>query len=75
MQFIEQAIRNYRWMLLFRGILAVLFGIVAIAWPGITLIALVYLFGAYALIDGVVEVVTAVRLMPARTRGGGRELR
>ena len=69
MQFIEQAIRNYRWMLLFRGILAVLFGIVAIAWPGITLTALVYLFGAYALIDGVVEVVAALR--HTKDRGWG----
>ncbi len=69
MQFIEQAIRNYRWMLLFRGLLAVLFGIGAIAWPGITLTALVYVFGAYALIDGVVEVVTAAR--HAKDQGWG----
>jgi uncharacterized membrane protein HdeD (DUF308 family) len=60
-QLVAQAIRYYRWMLLFRGILAILFGILAIAWPGITLIALVYLFGAYAFIDGVVEVVAALR--------------
>ncbi len=40
--------------LLFRGILGVLFGIIAIGWPGIGLQILVLLFGAYVLIDGLV---------------------
>jgi uncharacterized membrane protein HdeD (DUF308 family) len=39
-------------LLLFRGIVSVLFGISALVWPGLTLVALVALFGAYALIDG-----------------------
>lgn len=41
------------WLLLLRGILAVLFGLLAFVWPGITLMALVLLFGAYAIVDGV----------------------
>lgn len=40
------------WALLLRGILAVLFGILAITRPGITLAALVLLFGIYAMVDG-----------------------
>jgi uncharacterized membrane protein HdeD (DUF308 family) len=40
-------------MAVLRGALAVVFGIVAFAWPGITFEALVLLFGAYAFIDGV----------------------
>jgi len=40
------------WVLLVRGIFAVLFGITAFAWPGPTLVALVFLYGAYALVDG-----------------------
>jgi uncharacterized membrane protein HdeD (DUF308 family) len=40
------------WVLLFRGVLAVLFGAVAIAMPGLTLVTLVLLYGAYALADG-----------------------
>jgi len=40
------------WALLLRGIVAVLFGILAITRPGITLAALVLLFGIYALVDG-----------------------
>jgi uncharacterized membrane protein HdeD (DUF308 family) len=41
------------WMAALRGALAVLFGVVAFAWPGITFEALVLLFGAYAFVDGV----------------------
>jgi len=41
------------WVLLVRGLVALLFGIMAFAWPGPTLVALVLLYGAYALVDGV----------------------
>ena len=41
------------WMLLVRGLAGVLFAALAIVWPGITLTALVFLFGAYAVVDGV----------------------
>lgn len=51
--------RNYWWLLAIRGLLAVLFGIAAIVWPGLTLLVLVLLFGAYALLDGVTAVVVA----------------
>jgi uncharacterized membrane protein HdeD (DUF308 family) len=51
-----------RWSsLAFRGIASVLFGIVAFAWPGITLAALTLLFGAYAFVDGVIALVVAVQ--------------
>ncbi len=35
-----------------RGVLAILFGVAAVAWPGITLLSLIILFGVYSLIDG-----------------------
>jgi uncharacterized membrane protein HdeD (DUF308 family) len=41
------------WMLLIRGIAAIVFGILAFAWPGLTLLTLTLLWGAYAIIDGV----------------------
>ena len=41
------------WMVLVRGVAAVLFGILAFVWPGITLLTLIILFGIYALIDGI----------------------
>jgi len=40
------------WLLLVRGILAVVFGVMAIAWPGLTVLTLVLLYGIYALLDG-----------------------
>jgi uncharacterized membrane protein HdeD (DUF308 family) len=47
--------RNW-WVLLFRGILAVLFGIMAFAWPSLTLLTLILLYGAYALVDGLTAI-------------------
>jgi uncharacterized membrane protein HdeD (DUF308 family) len=44
--------RNW-WLVVLRGVLAVVFGIAAFIWPGPTLAALVLLFGAYALVDGI----------------------
>ena len=61
--------RNW-WSLVIRGILGILLGIVSFAWPGITLRALVLLFGAYALIDGVVNIAGAIRAAGAHERWG-----
>lgn len=47
------------WLVLLRGIVSILFGVLAFFWPGITLVTLVLLYGAFALVDGVVALVTA----------------
>src|SRR5215813_1715120 len=47
------------WLLLLRGIAGILFGILAFAWPGLTLVTLVILYGAYALVDGVCALIAA----------------
>jgi uncharacterized membrane protein HdeD (DUF308 family) len=47
------------WMALARGLVAILFGILAIVWPAISLVILVYLFGAYALVNGIIAVFSA----------------
>ena len=48
------------WVLLLRGIVAVLFGILAITRPGITLAVLVLLFGIYAVVDGCLALFAAI---------------
>ncbi|MDQ3466706.1 MAG: HdeD family acid-resistance protein [Chloroflexota bacterium] len=57
--------RNW-WALALRGVLAILFGVIAWIWPDLTVRALVLLFGAYALVDGVFAIVAAA------TGAGGR---
>lgn len=48
-------------MFLVRGILAILFGIATLLMPAITLVVLVVLFGAYALVDGIVLSILAFK--------------
>lgn len=47
--------------LLLRGILAIIFGIIAILFPGIALFALIIVFGAYAFLDGILAIVVAIQ--------------
>ena len=49
------------WALLLRGIAAVLFGLAALFWPGLTLYVLVIFFGAYVLVDGVFAIAAGIR--------------
>lgn len=52
---LELLVRRW-WMVVLRGALALIFGILSIVWPGITILALVILWGAYALVDGLTAV-------------------
>jgi len=47
------------WAVALRGLLAIVFGIVALAYPGMTLVSLALVFGAYAFGDGVFAIVSA----------------
>src|SRR3979411_2817585 len=49
------------WMLALRGAIAILFGILALLWPGLTLLFLVAMFAAFAVLSGAVAVVGAVK--------------
>jgi uncharacterized membrane protein HdeD (DUF308 family) len=49
------------WLLLLRGIAAIVFGILAFAWPLATGLTLVLFFGAFALVDGVIAIIAAIR--------------
>ena len=59
--------RNW-WAVGLRGLIAILFGLAAFFWPGLTLFALVILFGAYALVDGLFAILAAVRAAEQHTR-------
>lgn len=58
------------WSMVIRGVAGILMGAITFAWPGITLAALVLLFGAYSLVDGVFSVVGAVKAARAHERWG-----
>lgn len=50
-----------------RGVLAILFGVICIAWPGMALVTLIWLFAAFAIVDGVFSVaagITGGTMMP-----------
>jgi uncharacterized membrane protein HdeD (DUF308 family) len=44
------------WLVLLRGMAAIAFGVIAFFWPGLTLITLTLLWGAYAMADGVIAI-------------------
>jgi uncharacterized membrane protein HdeD (DUF308 family) len=53
------------WAIMLRGIIAVLFGVVALAAPGAVLLSLAFLFGVYLLIDGAIGLVSSIRAVTA----------
>jgi uncharacterized membrane protein HdeD (DUF308 family) len=57
----QQLIGNFRTMVLFRGIAAVLFGILTLVWPKLSLAVLVLLFGVFAVVSGITAVAAALR--------------
>jgi uncharacterized membrane protein HdeD (DUF308 family) len=56
----ESLAQNW-WLFLLRGILGILFGVVALIFPGPTMLSLVLLFSAYTFVDGVAGIISAVR--------------
>lgn len=47
------------WVVALRGLLGIVFGIVALVYPGVTLLSLALVFGAYAIVDGVFAIGSA----------------
>jgi uncharacterized membrane protein HdeD (DUF308 family) len=58
------------WLFLLRGIFGIIFGLIALLFPGPTMLSLVLVFSAYMLVDGVAGIVSAVRAMNRRDRWG-----
>src|SRR6202022_1830246 len=56
----ETLVRNW-WLFTLRGVLGIIFGLIALIFPGPTILSLVLLFSAYMLVDGVFGIVSAAR--------------
>jgi uncharacterized membrane protein HdeD (DUF308 family) len=55
-----RALAENWWLLLLRGVVSIIFGVLAFIWPGLTLVALIFLWGAYAIVDGGIALWAAI---------------
>jgi uncharacterized membrane protein HdeD (DUF308 family) len=53
---LRHAVAQHWWVLLLRGIVSIVLGVMAFVWPGLTLASLVLLYGLMCLVDGVVAI-------------------
>jgi uncharacterized membrane protein HdeD (DUF308 family) len=58
---IRSHLKEVWWLLMIRGLALLLFGAVAVVWPGLTLLVLSTLFAVYLLVAGVVDIVAGIR--------------
>lgn len=56
---LDDLARNW-WLILLRGICAIIFGLLTFFWPGLTLITLILLYGVFALFDGGLAIGAAI---------------
>ncbi len=55
-----ETLKRHWWVPVIRGIAAILFGVIAFVYPGLTVAVLVLLFGAWVLVDGIFRVIGAI---------------
>src|ERR1700746_1333726 len=55
-----ETLKRHWWVPVLRGVVAIIFGIMAFAYPGLTVAVLVLLFGAWVLVDGIFRVIGAI---------------
>jgi uncharacterized membrane protein HdeD (DUF308 family) len=67
MNAIQSHLNEVWWLLLLRGIALMLFGVIAVLWPGLTLLALATAFAAFLLIVGVIDIITSIRAQGRRS--------
>jgi uncharacterized membrane protein HdeD (DUF308 family) len=65
----EVLVQNW-WLFTLRGFLGIVFGCIALIFPGPTMLSLVIVFSAYMLVDGVAGIISAVRAIRRRDRWG-----
>jgi uncharacterized membrane protein HdeD (DUF308 family) len=70
LQAMNAALAQNWWAIAIRGVLAIVFGLIALVLPGATMLSLVLVFAAYALVDGTFAIVAAVRAARQHERWG-----
>src|SRR5246127_309863 len=55
-----ETLKRHWWVPVLRGVVAIIFGIMAFAYPGLTVAVLVLLFGAWVLVDGIFRIIGAI---------------
>lgn len=65
-----ERLASHWWIPVVRGIFAILFGVLALAWPSETLLVLILIFGAFAFVDGIFAIITAIRYATHHERWG-----
>ncbi len=53
-------LKQYWWVVALRGVIAILFGFAAIVWPSSTVVILLLLFGAFAVVNGIFTLISAL---------------
>src|SRR6478672_13619727 len=66
---VRTQITKMRWMLGLHGLASVVFGVMILAWPGISVYALTIVFGAYTLATGSFELAAAFTAQAKQERG------
>ena len=56
----RELLAEFWWVLVLRGVAAIVFGVLAFLWPGLTIEVLIAFFGAYVLVDGVFGTIAAL---------------
>lgn len=57
----QQMVSNFRTMFVLRGLAAIVFGVLTLVWPRLSLAVLVFMFGIFAVISGITAIVAALR--------------
>jgi uncharacterized membrane protein HdeD (DUF308 family) len=65
-QAVQRVVNDLWWVGVVEGVVAILFGIAAVFWPGLTLAVLVYLFSAFVLAWGVIDIVHGILAIKSR---------
>src|SRR3954451_24389467 len=65
----QTLVQNW-WLFTVRGVVGIIFGLIALIFPGPTMLSLVIVFSAYMLVDGVAGIISAVRALRRNDRWG-----